>query len=323
MDFLFEYRDPLFGLVLFFGLIFVIAFLSYWWALFRIRSEDSRLERFFQRFEPVKDKDIDSLLQDHQATLLLLADALSDRGEYEKAIAIYLKLKEGADLRQKLQILQKLGDLYAKAGFMARAIESYEEILRYVPRRPKILRKLLLIFEKMGDWERIEEIVQILEELEAFEQERKYFAIKRAVAVENIQKIKTLKKEFPRIALEYLFARRVDLAWELLEDEDVPRVLDILWRLPKDQIRYHTPILQEIYTAKGYINMASSSDIFEIDLLLHYPKGDLDFEYLCVECKNIFPFPFHRCAKCASIKEPIVERIIIKKRGVDEESLSI
>ena len=323
MDFLLEYRDPLFGLVLFFGLVFIIAFFSYWWALFRVRKEDDRLERFFEKFEPVGDKDIEKLLSDNQATLLFLADVFADKGEYERAIAIYLKLKNGADMRQRLELLEKIGDLYAKAGFLARVIQSYEEILRYVPRRPEVLRKLLLIYEKMNDWERIEEIVEILEELGAYEEERKYFAIKKAVATDDAEQVAKLKEDFVRIALEYLFATHRDLAWQLLKEDDIPKVIDILWRLPKDAIRSDMRALQELYTAKGYLRSAKRSDLFELDLLIHYPKADMDFEYLCEECKNVFPFAYHRCPKCASIKEPIVEMIITKRRGIDEESLSV
>ncbi len=323
MDFLLEYRDPLFGLLLFFGLVFIIAFFSYWWALLRLKKEDNWLERFFERFEGMGDKEIEKLLSDSQNTLLLLAEAFMSKGEYEKAIALYLRLKSESDFHTRLLLLEKLGDLYAKSGFLERAIQSYEEILRYLPRRAELLRKLLLLFEKMNDWERIEEVVEILEELEAFGEERNYFAIKKAVVFGDIEEVVRLKKEFRRIALEYLFRVDIDRAWQLLEPEDILAVVDILWRLPQESIRTDKRLLQELYSAKGYVALAKRSEIFEFDLLLHYPKGDLDFEYLCSECKNIFPFAFHRCPKCFSIKEPIVEMVITKKRGVDEESISI
>ena len=45
--FFIEFRDPLFSVIIFFAIIFIITFFSYWWGRYR-RKEDSRhLDKFF------------------------------------------------------------------------------------------------------------------------------------------------------------------------------------------------------------------------------------------------------------------------------------
>jgi len=99
-----------------------------------------------------------------------------------------------------------------------------------------------------------------------------------------------------------------------LKEEDVLGVVDLLWMLPKERIRLHLPLLRELYGAKGYVKGVEGSKVFEFDLLLHYPKADLEFEYLCRACKKRFPFPFGRCASCGGVETMEVEMIVTKKR---------
>jgi rRNA maturation endonuclease Nob1 len=41
----------------------------------------------------------------------------------------------------------------------------------------------------------------------------------------------------------------------------------------------------------------------------------LQFEYLCSHCKQIFPFPFHRCLKCHSIDSIVTETLLAREPG--------
>jgi len=319
LDFLLQYRDPLFGLIVFFALIFIISFFSYLWAFYRLQKQQTRIDKFFERFTPKTE-----LSQEYKERALL-AEALVRRGEFEKAILLYNSLKEGADFKEKMRLLEKIGDLYAKAGFLGRSIKIYEEILFYQPRKPRVLRKLLLIFEKIGERDKIEEIISILQELGAYKSERDYFFLNKLIAQDKEEEVANfyLKKGFPRGALGYLFKKNPSLAWKVIKEKDILKIIDILWFLPPSVIKTHTPLLKEIYTAKGYVQEAKSSKIFELDILINYPNATLEFEYLCPKCKNLFPFEYRRCGKCATIQEPKVELIITKKRKSDEESLII
>ena len=46
-----EFRDPLFGIIVFVALIFIIAFVSYWWGRLRSKEDHRYLERFLRSNE--------------------------------------------------------------------------------------------------------------------------------------------------------------------------------------------------------------------------------------------------------------------------------
>ncbi len=58
MDIFFvEYRDPLFGIIILFGAIFVIAFANYSWGIFKAKGEEHSIEKFIKKFEVASDQD--------------------------------------------------------------------------------------------------------------------------------------------------------------------------------------------------------------------------------------------------------------------------
>jgi uncharacterized protein YbaR (Trm112 family) len=87
--------------------------------------------------------------------------------------------------------------------------------------------------------------------------------------------------------------------------------MDLLWYIEFNDIDFNIvekyPILQEIYTAKGYINTAKQSDIFELAVLISTKKStlkvdaSLNFEFICTSCKNIHPIYESRCPHCHNI----------------------
>jgi len=315
-DFLVGYRDPLFGLIVFFALIFIISFFSYWWAIYKTKEQNSRLSRFFNRFEIKKESDDTYLAQLH------MAEALAMNGDYEEAIGIYSKLKD-AYPHKRIELLKMMGDLYKKAGFLARSKEIYEEILGIFPRHKEVLRSLLVLNEKLGDLDGAFDVLESLEELEDMGKERGYLEAKLAAQKGDVQRLIKLynAKRAKRAAIEPLFRLDHKRAWQTLREEDVFAVIDILWQLPKERISTHLPLLQELYSAKGYVKEAKESKHFALDLLLHYDKADLEFEYLCTHCKKRFPLPFLRCPACLKVEDPVVEISIVEKRGVNEKSV--
>ncbi len=329
MESLITSRDPLISLMIFFGLIFIISFFSYWWAVWRVKSQKSYLEGFFAKFGEAAPKDLHNLfaMEDSSKALLLLADAYTKSGDYEKAIALYTQLqKMYDDLNDKYLILQKLGELYYKAGFLARSQEIYEEILRFTPRNHEVLAQLMLVYEKLQALDKALQIKEILEELGIEDENTPYLEAKQAIQKGDREKLIQLYNEAPYLVhmiFEYLFAVDSDFAWRHLKSDDIVAVIDILWYLPKEKISLHLPLLEEIYSAKGYVKRTKSSSIFALDILLHYQGADIEFEYLCQRCKNIFPFAFSRCPTCHSVHSPQIELVIRPKRKEYEESFSL
>ncbi len=324
-EFLLQYRDPLFGLIVFFALIFIISSISYWWAIQKAKKEKKRLGRFFKRFDQ-KNSDIQVMLQNPSSSeaLKLLADSFAKNGDYEEAIAIYTYLQKDASASERIELLKKTADLYKKAGFLERSKEIYEEILGFFPRHKDVLRSLLIVYEKLGDYDGMHDVAVALEELEGNEKEPIYVEFLKASAKGDVKKLKKLYEQgfCRRPVLEKLFFVDPKLAWKLLSDEMVLEIVDILWMFPKEQIHTHLPKLKELYSAKGYINEADRSDVFEFDLLIHYPKADLEFEYICKECKKRFPLSFSRCPSCYAVGSLEVEMLVSKKRELNEKGLS-
>jgi len=214
-EILLQYRDPLFGLIVFFALVFIIAFFSYWWAIYRTKEQSRRLSRFFGRFERRRDSVAEALdAPGSKRALLLLADALGRSGDYEEAISIYLRLQKEVEPAERIEILKKLADLYFRAGFLQRSRKIYEEILGILPRSRDVLRSLLIVYEKLGDYAGAFDVLESLEELgEDVERERGYFdalVAARKSDLERLQKIYTQKKGAARRPRAPFYARSED-----------------------------------------------------------------------------------------------------------------
>ena len=52
--FFIEFRDPLFGLIVFFTLIFVITFVSYWWGKYKYREDSKYLDKFLKDLQKLQ-----------------------------------------------------------------------------------------------------------------------------------------------------------------------------------------------------------------------------------------------------------------------------
>jgi len=74
--------------------------------------------------------------------------------------------------------------------------------------------------------------------------------------------------------------------------------------------------LQELYSARGDLELASRSSIFEFDILINLKNSGvnatLNFEYVCENCKQVSPFAFHRCSFCHNIDTSRVEWSLTK-----------
>ena len=112
------------------------------------------------------------------------------------------------------------------------------------------------------------------------------------------------------------------LFWKNIEEFNIQKIIDLLWYLDFDDIDFDkvskNKLLQEIYTAKGYINDVDCSEQFELDVLIAIKnspskvKADLNFEFICNSCKKIHPIYDSRCPHCHNILTFIVEAKLAK-----------
>ncbi|MEA3372904.1 MAG: hypothetical protein U9Q62_04360 [Campylobacterota bacterium] len=341
--FFIEFRDPLFGVIVFFILVFTISFFSYWWGRFKTKEDHRYLDRFIKEFHHLPpEQELKELMESSMSekSWMLLAHAYTQNGDYEKSIEIYQTVAEKqSDPQRRHETLFLLGKTYFRAGFLERAKVLFLEILKHAPRTTQALRYLLLVYEQLHQYDNALEVLDPLDELNSDTRlDRLYLeciSIINDTALQTSDKAAQLLRIYKDhhlliyLIFEYLFTHDSTLAWEHLDHSEAKRISDILWRLPEEKcdlaIIAQNGYLRELFNARGVGNLADQSSTFELDILIklgqHEQSGaTLSYEYLCRSCKHILPFPFHRCPNCYAIDSIMSQPILTK--DYFEENLS-
>ena len=338
-----EYRDPLYGVMIFFALIFFISFLTYSFGAYKERNARKEYRKLLNRFElgKLKEEDYVHLYKTYNLpfdSIILLASTFLHKGDYTKAISVYLALLEHVDTRvKKEELLELLGTTYFKGGFLQRSKDIFLKILKFSPRNKHALTYLLITYEKLNEYDNAYEVIESLEELRVNITKEKIFINSMQIINDPInsfdkkcnQLLELLKTDsfIQRVVVQYLLQFNKTAFWKNIELFDTSSLIDLLWYLSFDDIDFdavsENRLLSELYTAKGYINEANSSDTFEINILIMLQKdknnsqADLNFEFICKKCKNIFPIYENRCPHCHEILsfqiEPEITRTYIQE----------
>ena len=160
-----EYRDPLFGIILLVALIFLISFVTYSFSIYKERLAREDYRKLSLRFElgKLKEEDYVHLYKTYNLpfdSILLLASSFLHKGDYNKAISVYLTLLEHVNDRvKKEELLELLGTTYFKGGFLQRSKEIFLRILKFSPRNKNALNHLLLVYEKLKDFQKAKDIL--------------------------------------------------------------------------------------------------------------------------------------------------------------------
>ena len=326
-----EFRDPLFGIIVFFFLLFIITFLSYWWGKIRSKESSKHLDTFLQQFHTLPTEDeLKNLIENatlSEKSWFLLASSYAQNGEYEKAIEIYQILlshfKQSEHTNETLFLLAKT---YLKAGFLERAKELFLTIVKHSPRTPQALHYLLLIYEQLKDYQQAQAVLEPLDELgEDVELEKAYLKLQMIINDttqsndEKCKHIAAIYKEHKKLSymvFNYLFTHNSTLAWQIFDQSQATQLTSILWHLDKAHLDLDiissNSYLRELFSANGSLNLAKDSSVFEFDLLIKLKAVDntaatLQFEYLCSACKQLLPFAFERCPCCYEIDTLVCE----------------
>ena len=339
-NFFIAYRDPLFGIIILCAIVFVISFANYWWGVFKNKDEKPSIEKFVKKFEIVTDEsEYKKLLEDASIpleSLALLAHAYGKSGDYEKAINIYLvalKRVKGRDEQQYL--LSTLGKTYFKAGFLRRSAEVFLESLRLHPRNEESLKYLTVAYEQLQEFGKADEVLDSLEELGAkVERQRHFLRFLSVLKDESLSVVQKMDKLGELCQKEPFLKRRL---FELMREcgmaipaqfaQSLPfeQMVDTLWYNDIEIDSSH-PIVLQIAMAKGQKAYESLEEgVFALDALAKlrfhgYTKATLSFEYVCMECKQVFPTHFYRCPQCQSINTASIQSALTKES--DEENNS-
>lgn len=322
-----EYRDPLFGVIVFFLIIFIISFLTYSFSIYQERKARKEYRRLHKRFElgKLKEEDYVHLYKTYNLpfdSILLLASSFSHKGDYNKSISIYLALLEHVKEKvKKEEVLELLGTTYFKGGFLQRSQEVFKRILKFSARNKKALTHMLLIYEKLKDFNKAKEVANCLEELNKNMITDKLYIETQIIINDPLlsfeKKADTLygmyekNPQTQRVVAEYLLIYNKDLFWRNLNKFDGKKIIDLLWYLNFDDVDFNqihkNSFVEEIFNAKGFLDTKQHSDDFNIDILIslakheHQTNATLDFEYTCSSCKKTHPIYEARCPHCHNV----------------------
>jgi len=315
--------------------------------MYKEKKARREYRKLFKRFElgKLKEDDYVHLYKTYNLpfdSVILLASTFLHKGDYTKAISVYFTLLEHVtDRVKKEELLELLGSTYFKGGFLQRSKDIFLKILKFSPRNKQALTHLLLIYEKLKDYDRAYEVTQSLDELSVnIGPERIYINSMQLInnPITSFDKkgndllalFKT-HKMIERIVVHYLLQFNKTTFWKNLELFDTSLCMDLLWYLSFEDIDFDAvskdKFLSELYTAKGYIKGDNQSDIFELNILIMLQKdksnqqADLNFEFICQKCKHIYPIYENRCPHCHSILTYKIEPEITRNYFQSDQSL--
>lgn len=342
-----EYRDPLLGVILVVALIFFISFITYSYGLYKERTARKDYRKLSLRFElgKLKENDYVNLYKTYNLpfdSILLLASTFLHKGDYNKAINVYLSLLEVVQDRvKKEELLELLGNTYFKGGFLQRSKDVFLRILKFSPRNKSALKSLMLVCEKLKDYKKAKEITEALEELNVdIKVDRVYFEtllilndpiLSYEKRTELLYEIFKENQIIQRLFATFLIQFNREFFFNNINTFDCKKLIDILWYQRKDDIDFikikDNQFLNELYSAKGYINSVDSSNDFDLNILIlinnHKKdiKTNLNFEFICTSCKHSHPFFESRCPNCHTVLSFEVKHHLVKGFDISNNSL--
>ncbi|MDX9901299.1 MAG: tetratricopeptide repeat protein [Aliarcobacter sp.] len=342
-----EYRDPLFGIILLVALIFLISFVTYSFSIYKERLAREDYRKLSLRFElgKLKEEDYVHLYKTYNLpfdSILLLASSFLHKGDYNKAISVYLTLLEHVNDRvKKEELLELLGTTYFKGGFLQRSKEIFLRILKFSPRNKNALNHLLLVYEKLKDFQKAKEITACLEELDKDMSVDKIYLDSLIILNDSIlsyekrtellYEIFKENKIIERIFVSFLIQFNKPFFWEHISEFNCSKYMDVMWYLNFDDINFDKVLqnnfLVELYNAKGYLDTLKHSSDFDFDILIlintheHKIKASLDFEFVCTICKHSYPIFDTRCPHCHNILTLDVKHRLTKSFYTSNQSL--
>lgn len=322
-----DYRDPLFGIIVLFTFIFLISFFTYYYGIYKEKKSRREYRKLYKRFEMgnLKEDDYVHLYKTYNLpfdSILLLASTFLHKGNYNKAINVYLALLEHInDSVKKEELLEQLGITYFKSGFLQRSKEIFLRILKFSPRNKNALIHLQLVYEKLKDFKKAQEVTACLNELNIDVSKNKTYLESLIILNDPIlsyekkskQLFKIYKedKNIERLFLSFLLNFNKTFFWKNVEKFDCRKIVDLMWYLNFDDIDFNKVLkndfLVDLYNAKGFLNTKNRSEDFILDILIILSKQEqkintsLDFQFICEKCKHSNPMFENRCSHCHGI----------------------
>ncbi|WP_457560839.1 tetratricopeptide repeat protein [Caminibacter sp.] len=307
-----NYRDPLFSVIMFFLIVLVSVVLTLLFGKIRQILKQKRIDELLKEFDYVE---IENIKVDKHSidALSLLAKAYEIKGDYEKALKIYLLIEKQEN---SPSVLKSIATLYFKAGFLEKAKNIIYQVLNVYPRDKEALKLLILIDEKLGNYKEIINVIDIFKELgtELVKEE--------ANVIFKMENEKWKMQDFLEFLEKYPFTRReVVEKMFLINSNKAYEILDVYENLDLYFYRSDIPLSEKfcnILAAKHRQKCAIKAP-FEIEALKYLPDNlaELEFEYVCENCKKVFPIYSTRCPKCYELYSMKLITKLSEKKNIE------
>ncbi|MBR8464254.1 hypothetical protein KDD93_06725 [Campylobacter sp. faydin G-24] len=344
MDIFFiEHRDPIFSLIVLLAIVLMIAFLSYAWGIFLNKDEKKRIEKFIKKFDSQNGlsdvhKELLIATDVDVGSLSVLATTFAKTGDFEKAISIYLiALSKVKSKSEKELVLDELGEVYFKAGFLKRANDVFLQSLQLSPRNEHALRFLTMIDEKLKNYEEALYALNSLEELGVNVRAQKAYIKANVVLDDKSLSVKEKSEKILALSTDFALLKRMSMQlWlknglSLAEFSDfaaIDDVIDIIYH-QKQSINLSDDGYKAVFVARGILNLKEDEACeikgFELNVIKNlnsagYDRAELGFNYVCKCCKGSFPMYFYRCPSCHELGSVKILPHITEK--TDENSMA-
>lgn len=332
-NFFIDYRDPIFGIIVFISAGLIISVFSYLWGIFSKKEEANKIEKFIQKFDLNK-----GLSQKYQEILksggigldgfMILANVFSKSGDFDKAISVYIIALEDTEARNnkkdKQFILTELGKVYFNAGFLKKAEAVLLKSIELSPRNEVALKYLSVIYERLKFFEQELTVLDALKEQGIDTQKSEMFVRALMISNDNTldfdKKVKAILKLDSPQALRFileLFIKHNKPLSNIKKFPPLSDVIDIAWHL-KESINLKDSEYKALFYARNLSSEYEKSSFFEIEAISMmrnsgYFGADLNFKYICPSCKNSLPSYFYRCPICYSLETTQIIPRLTKK----------
>jgi len=312
-----DFRDPLFSVIAFLVIVLLSVLVTIFAGKVREYFRQKEIEKLLSDFDYVEIEEL-TLNKSSISALLLLAKAYEKTGDYDKALKIYLWVNKNT---QNINILRNIAFLYFKAGFLEKSKNVIYNILKVKPRDRYSLKLLIWIDEKLGNYKEIVDVLEVFHELGIALPKEKANALIKLVTHGgcNIDEFCEGVKSFDDIYRLYPFVRREYVSYLFkFEPQKAYEVLDKFEDL--DLYFYRSDIpenekFKDILAAKRGEKIDKKLP-FELEVLKYIPQNlaELEFEYICEECKKVFPLYSTRCPNCHELfSQKLITKLSEKK----------
>lgn len=330
-NFFLDYRDPIFGIIVFIFAGLIIAIFSYLWGVFSKKEEASKIEKFIQKFD--LNKGLGSKYQEILKSggigidgLVILANIFSKSGDFDKAINVYLIAlqREKNSKKDKEFILTELGKIYFNAGFLKKSEQTLLQSIELSPRNEVALKYLSVIYERLRLFDKELEVLDALKEQGIETSKNEAFTKALIISNDNTlnfdKKIKAISNlnspQALRLILE-LFIKNNEPLSKIKKFPPLSSVIDIIWHL-NESVNLKDSEYKALFYAKNLSSEYVKSSFFEIEAISMmrnsgYFGADLNFKYICPSCKSSLPTYFYRCPICYSLDDTIIIPRLVKR----------